>query len=202
MEMYTFRDLLKANKKSIDGPTKRIAIIGNCATQFISQTIEGYAKLSGINLSVYDADYNQIDAQLLDPSSETYKYQPDSILLWICTDKIYEEFLDLDLYSRQQFAEEYIHKIERYWGLIANNSNAHILQPNFTEIDDKVIGQYSAKTDPTFTYQIRKLNYLLEEAAAKNPRVYFVDLLAIQIDMGRELYYSPKLYYSSLPISI
>ena len=68
---------------------------------------------------------------------------------------------------------------------------------NFTEIDDKVLGQYSCKVESTFAYQIRKLNYLLQEAALKNNKVFPVDLLSIQHDVGREKYFNAPLYYNA-----
>lgn len=113
--MYSFRELQKARKKSIEGKEIKLAVLGNCATQFFSEAVEGFAKLSGINLSVYDADYNQIDGQLLDPSSEVFSFKPRLILLWLCTEKLYEEYLDIYLSERSNFAETYIRKIEGFW---------------------------------------------------------------------------------------
>lgn len=195
--MYSFRELQKAKKKQVEGKENRLAVLGNCATQFFSDAIEGFARLSDINLVVYDADYNQIDAQLLDPFSEVYEFNPDEILIWLASEKIYEDFLREDLDGRKTFAEQYIDKIEDYWKLISKNSSARIIQMNFTEIDDKVLGQYSCKVESTFTYQIRKLNYLLQEAAMKNNMVFPVDLLSIQLDVGREKFFNAPLYYNA-----
>ncbi len=194
--MYTFRDLRKAAKKSeIDGQKVKIAVLGNCATQFLATSISGCAKLNGINIEVFDADYNQIDAQLLDPLSEVYLFQPESIVLWLATDKLYEEFLDMSLSERKDFAEGYLSKIKGYWTLIERNSHARILQMNMTEISDKVLGEYSCKVESTFTYQIRKLNFLLQDAMAQDQNVYPIDLLSIQIQLGREIFYDAPLYY-------
>lgn len=195
--MYSFRELKKMSKKSVEGKEIKLAVLGNCATQFFSAAIQGYAKLSGINLNVYDADYNQIDAQLLDPSSEVFEFKPDNILLWLSTDKIYEEFLDTPISLRKNFAETYMEKLEHYWELIARNSHARILQPNFTEIDDKALGQYSSKIEAAFIYQIRKLNFLLQESMAKRNNLYPVDLLAVQIQVGQTQFYDAALYYNA-----
>jgi len=195
--MYSFRELQKARKIKINDKEIRISVLGNCATQFFSEAIEGYGKLSGINISVFDADYDQIDAQLLNPSSEVYSFNPDAILLWLSTDRLYEKFLDEELSNRNAFADDYMAKIERYWGLITQNSNARIIQMNFTEIDDKALGQYSCKVDSSFIYQIRKLNYILQEAMEKNNHVYPVDALAVQINLGRDAVFSAPLYYNA-----
>ena len=188
--MYSFRELQKAKKKNIEGKEARLAVLGNCATQFLSDAIEGYGKLEGINICVFDTDYNQIDSQLLDVESEVFSFKPDYILLWLGTEKLYEEFLSIDYVRRNTFAEEYMRRIKNYWRLILDNSSARILQMNFPEIEDNVIGQYSCKVDSTFIYQIRKLNYLLEESEKKDNNVFSIDSLAIQISLGRNEYFN------------
>ena len=104
--MYRFRELAKAAKKETEGKEFSLAVLGNVATQFLAQAIKGYAHLTGLNLKVFDADYNQIEAQLLDPASETYGFKPDYILLYLSTDKLYEEFMGLDDKGRGSFAED------------------------------------------------------------------------------------------------
>lgn len=201
--MYSIRELQKACKINIDGQENRIAILGNCATQVFSDAIEGYGKLSGINILVYDADYNQIDEQLIDCNSEVFKFRPKQILLWLCTEKIYEEYLDIGYQERNGFAESYLTKIEQYWNYIHRYSEASIIQLNFTEIDDKALGHFSCKAETSFVYQIRKLNYLLQDAASKNNQVYLVDALAVQIDLGRNNYFSAQLYYNAkMPVAM
>ena len=196
--MYTFKELRKSSKKSIGGGTDlRVAILGNCATQFFATALRGCAALEKLSVNVFDADYNQIDAQLLDKNSEVYAFQPDNIILWLATDKLYEEFLDMPFEQREDFASYYMSKIQQYWHLILKNSKAHIIQFNFSELDDKVLGSYSCKVTSTFSYQIRKLNYLLQEAMAGETNVYPVDLLAVQIRLGEEFFYNAPLYYNA-----
>lgn len=209
--MYTFRDLRKAAKLNINEqnagnqntPSFKLAILGNCATQFLATSVEGYAKLESINIDVFDADFNQIDMQLLDQNSETYSFGPDAILLWLSTDKLYEEFLDMSLDMRSSFAIETMDRLERYWDLIRQNIHCRILQPNFTEIDDKSLGNYSAKAPNTFSYQIRKLNFLLQEKLSIRNDVYPLDFLSVQIQLGQKEYYDAALYYNAkVPVAL
>ena len=200
--MYSFRELQKACRLKVEGPEEKVAVLGNCATQFFAAAIEGLGKLNGLNLSVCDADYNQIDAQLLDPASEVYAFHPDEIVLWLCTEKLYEEFLDIPFPERNRFAECILEKLEHWWDLIAAHSGARIIQMNFTEIDDKAAGQLSCKVDSAFVFQLRKLNFLLQEAERKNSSVFPADLLAVQNRIGRKSFFSAPLYYSSkMPVS-
>ena len=195
--MYSFKELKKAAKLSVAAKEMKLAVVGNCATQFFSKSIQGYAKLLGMNLNVYDTDYNQIDVQLLDQNSEVYRFSPDNILIWLATDKLYEEFLDMELQARESFAQGVIDKLNFWWDLVEKNSKARIIQPNFTEIDDKALGSYSCKVETSFIYQIRKLNFLLQNEIIKRKSVYPVDFLAVQIRQGLNLFYDPSLYYNA-----
>lgn len=195
--MYSFRDLQKMCRKTVQGKENRLAVLGTCATQFFSMAVEGYAKLQGLNLTVFDADYNQIDAQLIDPASDVYSFAAEEILLWLGTEKIYEEFLDMDMSARSRFAQTQLQKIERYWELISSRSNARIMQMNFPEIDDKVLGEYSCKVETTFSFQLRKLNYLLQDAAKQNARVCIVDILSVQLRLGSRVFFNAPLYYNA-----
>lgn len=201
--MTTFRELQKACKLTVEGTPVKLAVLGNVATQFLSVAIEGAGKIRGLNLSVLDADYDQIDAQLLDPASEVCAAKPDAVLLYLASDRLYEDYLDLPFEEKASFADVIMERVTRYWALIAQNTKARILMMNFTEIDDKGLGQYSARAAISFAYQIRKLNALLQEAMTMHAEVFPVDLAAIQNRMGRDAFYDARLYYSSkMPVAL
>lgn len=201
--MYSFNELKKACKLEVGSKVIKLAVLGNVSTQFLSKGIEGFGKLQNLNMQIFDADYNQIEEQLIDSDSEVYSFKPDYILLFFSTEKLYEEYLAEEKDSRKYFAGKYLEKIKNCWGYIEKNSDAKILQMNFTEIDDKIVGQLSLKVDTTFLYQIRKLDYLLNEEMEKNSKVYPVDLKSIQIDLGRNQFFDSALYFASkMSISI
>ncbi|MBQ9607574.1 MAG: FkbH domain-containing protein, partial [Lachnospiraceae bacterium] len=195
--MYRFRELAKAAKKETEGKEYRLAVLGNCATQFLAQTISGYAHLESMNLKVHDADYNQIEAQLIDPGSETYGFDPDYILLYLAPDKLYEEFMELKADERSGFADSVMQRLSSFWDMISGRSKAEILQMGFSEIDDRAFGNFGNRISISFNYQLRKLNWLLEEAESKRAGIYPVDLLSIQISLGNERFYDPVLYYNA-----
>lgn len=195
--MYTFHEIKKAAKHGQTDTGMKIAVLGNSSTQFLSLAIKGYAELEGVPVRVFDADYNQIDAQLIDTSSEVYGFAPDCILLYLSTEKLYEEFLDLSIVERADFASRMMSKIEGWWNMIDANGHCRIIQPDLTEIEDNALGQYSLKVENSFTYQIRKLNFLLEERMAQRSDVYPVDLLSLQIRLGKHVYFDGSLYYNA-----
>ena len=195
--MYSFQELKRAAKAPPAGTAYRLAVLGNSATQMLSTAIKGYGALRGIPLKVLDVDYNQIDQQLLDPQSETYRFAPNGVLLYLASEKLYEEFMDMLSSQRPRFAELYRDKLLRYWELIDRHCGCDILQFGFVEIEDRAFGNYSCKMETSFTYQMRKLGYLMQEEESRHGNIYPVDLSAIQNRIGRGAFFSRHMYYAS-----
>ena len=157
----------------------------------------------GLGLSVLDADYNQIDAQVMDPGSELYRFAPNAVLIQMCTEKLYEAFCAAPLNCRSSFAEDTYARIVRIWEQMNTNIAATILQCNFPLMDDGVFGQFGSKTADAFLFQQRKLNFLLMQGCQDVKNVYLIDLDSIQATVGRKAFSDPKLYYiAKMPISV
>ena len=93
MEKISFVELKKNAKKDMKNFKKyKIAILGNCSTQHLSTALKGYGYKEGYNLDIFDADYNQIDAQVMDDNSELYNHAPNSILIYMSTEILFENF--------------------------------------------------------------------------------------------------------------
>ena len=197
-----FAELEKNCKKSTDTCTDfySLAILGNCATQHLAKAIKGYAYEEKIALTVFDADYNQIDAQVMDDSSELYQMTPDFTLFWLCTEKLYEAFCQST--NRSDFANQIIMYLEGYWNRVNQQYKTTILQFNFTQIDDRIFGNYGNKTQDSFLFQIRKLNYLLMEKCTQYKNVFIIDIEYLQQIYGEDGIKENKMYYiAKMPLS-
>lgn len=180
----------------------KAAILGNCATQHMATALRGYAYEMGINLEVFDADYNQIEAQVMDSESELFSFAPDFVLLFMCTEKIYDTFCSTKQEEKKHFADDMIIKIRSYMDKINLQINTNILQFNFVQQDDGVFGNFANQTEDSFLFQLRKLNYLLMQEAQVLKNYFIVDLDQLQSIYGSEQLHSDKLYYvAKMPIS-
>ncbi len=204
MADITFKQLKKlARAETSAFPQYKLAILGDCATQHLATALRGYGAYAGLGLSVFDADYNQIDAQVMDPGSELYAFAPNAVLIQMCTEKLYEAFCAASLDRRAAFAEDTFRRIRRIWEQIGANLPVTIAQCNFPLMDDGAFGQYGNKTADSFLFQQRKLNYLLMEGCQEVKNVCLIDLDALQASLGRSVFSDPKLYYiAKMPISM
>lgn len=206
--MKTYSELEKISKKSdMTGlPVTRLSILGDCATQHLSRAVRGAGYEEGIAVEIWEADYNQIELQLVDGQSPLYESRPDLVLLMLCHQKLYEAFCHTPEAERPLFADRMAERITGYWELAASHCEARILQSNFMLVNDAVFGNYANKTAHSYVYQVRKLNVLLMQAAAESAigkRVSIVDMDLIQQRYGAEAMQDDRTYYvGKLPVAV
>ncbi len=204
MTQITFQQLKKLSKTDASAlPQYSLAVLGDCATQHLATALRGYGVSVGMRLNVFDADYDQIDAQVMAPDSELYRFAPQGVLLQMCTEKLQEAFYDRPPEARASFAEDTYARIRQIWSRIGSRIPATVLQCNFPLIDDGVFGQFGNKTEQSFLFQQRKLNYLLMQGCQEAKNTFLIDLDALQTALGRSTFADPKLYYvAKMPISL
>lgn len=203
MKSLSYLQLKKNCARTPETPDgTRFALLGDCATQLLATAIRGYALEMNLPLRVFEADYDQIDAQLMDTGSEFYAFAPETVLLYRCTEKLYERFVRTPLDARAAFAETEIEKIRAEWARVQHGTKADILFFAFLPMDDGVFGSYALREGSAFPYQLLKLNYLLAEAACEAGNVRLIDLEPIRAHMGYDAFHDPKLYaIAKMPIS-
>lgn len=195
--MSDFRTLQKNSRKECDGAKVSVCIMGDVATQFLAQAVKGYGYECNLNLNVIDIDYNQIDMQTMDADSELYESKSDYVLIYMSVEKLYEKFCHTDISLRDKFAEMQVEYIKEVHNRINSNVNTKILQFNFIEINDGVFGSYGNKVPVSFIYQIKKLNYLLNEYAATAKNVFIIDLSSLAVKYGYDFILNEKYFYSA-----
>lgn len=194
--LKSYKQLEASSKKTNrDFPVLRLAVLGDCSTQHLTKAIKGYAYDQGMFLETFDADYNQIDEQVIDETSELYAFQPNVVLIDMCSEMLYEKYCHTPPTEREGFAERMCQQIESHWKLVHARTNAKVLQFNFVEYDDRIFGNYASKVSASFISQLRKLNYLMMEGFQNHAYVFPVDVSSIQNVYGRKAFFDEKLYY-------
>lgn len=195
MSMPTFVTLKKNLKKDMSAfPAVRIAVAGDCATQHIAAALRGWGYEAKLRYELFDADYDQIDAQTMDPASELYAHRPAWIVLANCTDRLYEAYCAYPVGERSRFADTMRDRLVVVWQRIAASCAARVLQFNFPAWDDRVFGDFGAKTPESFSFQLRRLNFLLAQSCAEHKNVFLVDIDGMQSRLGESAVRDAKMY--------
>ncbi len=196
--MKDFLQLKKNIKKDFSKfKTIKVAVLGDTATQFLTQALKGLGYEHGLDLDIWEADFNQIERQVYDTSSELYDFRPEYVIVFQSSHKLLGKYNKLSPDEYALLATNEISSIETICTTLTNNLDAKIIYYNYTEIDDAIFGNHANKTEPSFLYQLRKLNFNLMELASKNPNLYLCDISSIQNQVGKPNMFQPALYINT-----
>lgn len=195
--MLQYKELKKKLKTIPEGlPTCKVALLGDTATQFLATAIRGIGLERGYNVNLYEAEYNQIERQFLDPTSELYEFDADYIVLFQSTHKLAESHSLLSVEQQVMIADDRLSFIST----ICTNptfANKKIICLNYPEIEDTVFGSYATKVTSSLTYQIRKLNIGLMNLSQEYANLFICDIAGLQNKLGRDFMFAPNVYVST-----
>ncbi|MGY4537057.1 FkbH-like protein [Mucilaginibacter sp. UYNi724] len=191
--MLLFSDLKKNLKKDTTGSTPvKVALLADSASQLMNTAIRGYAIELGLNMEMYEADYNQIEQQVYNPTSELYAFEPAYVIIIRSTEHLLHSFYKQD--NRAGFAEQIIAKTGDLYSSLSQRLKAQVIINSYIEINDQVFGSYAAKTQTSFLYQLRKINLGIMDLSGENPGIHITDLASIAAFKGYEHSFDTKMY--------
>ena len=175
----------------------KVAILGDTATQFLTHAIKGLGFDHGYNLKILEADFDQIERQVYDLSSELYAFDPEIVILFQSAHKLLGKYNKMQTDQHALLASNELTAIDTIYTNLTDNLDAKVICYNYTEIDDAVFGNYANKTESSFLFQLRKLNFELMSFASKNPNLYLCDLSSIQNLVGKVTVFQPHIYINT-----
>lgn len=196
--MKDFLQLKKNLKKDFSNlKMLKIAVLGDTATQFLIQALRGLGYDNGFNFEIWEADFNQIERQVFDLSSELYEFKPEIVIVFQSSHKLLGKYNKIKPEQHSLFASNELEGIENIYSSLTGNLNAKVIYYNYTEIDDSIFGNYANKTESSFLFQLRKLNYELMVFASNNANLYLCDLSSIQNQVGKDNFFQTSIYINT-----
>ena len=172
--MVLFNQLQKNLKKDFSGlKTIKVAILGDTATQFLTQALKGIGYDNGVNLEIWEADFNQIERQVYDLSSKLYEFNPEIVIVFQSSHKLLGKYNKIKPDQHLLFASNELDAIENIYSNLTSNLDAKVIYYNYTEIDDSIFGNYANKTESSFLFQLRKLNYEFNTKSSWKVKLFF-----------------------------
>jgi FkbH-like protein len=193
-----FTALKKNLKKEFSGLTLvNVALLGDSATQLLAQAIQAYGYELGIKFDVWEADYDQVERQILDISSDLYKLNPEFVIIFQSSQKLVKKFQRTAKDQRVGFATSRLDEVRNYYSTLKSHTKAKIIYFNYAELNDSVFGSYSNKTESSFVYQLRKINFGLMDLAIACKDLFICDYNLLNATFGHTNNFDPKMYYSA-----
>lgn len=192
--MKTFQELKRNLKKDLGTlQSVKVALLGDSATQFLATAVRGMAVDHKCNYEFFEADFNQIEMQIENPTSELHEFAPEYIIVFQSSHKLLETYSLLSPNKRLELFDDRLDFVKK----ITSKLDAHIIYFNYSEIDDSVFGSYSNSVKDSFLFQLRKLNVSLMEIACDDSHFHICDLSSIQNKFGRDLVYPASIYMTT-----
>lgn len=155
--------------------------------------IRGIGIERGYNIDLFEADFNQIERQFLDPTSEINTLDFEFIVVCQSTHKLLSNFNLKEKESQNNLADERLKFIK----LICNSVDSKIIYFNYPVIDDCVFGSYANNVQSSFTYQTRKINFELMNLSQQFSNLFVCDIAALQNKFGRNFMFDTSVYVNA-----
>lgn len=192
--MLTFRELKRNLKRDVGAlPAIKVSLLGDSATQFLATAIKGTGVERGYDIDLFEAEYNQVERQVLDSKSELYLHDAKYTVVFQSTHKLMERYAMMSIDEHIRMADDRLDFIKT----ICAQVPGHIIYYNYPEIEDIVFGSYANKVRTSFTYQLRKLNYELMNLAQEYPNLFICDIAGLQNKFGRDIMFDSTVYVST-----
>jgi len=195
--MQPFKQLRKNCKNCVvaEGAPK-MALVGDTATQFLATALRGEAISRGYAINLFEAEYNQVERQFLDPSSELFAFDAEYIVLFQSTHKLGEHHSLLSEAEQKLVAD---HRLDFVASVCETPQLAgkKLICMNYPEIEDTVFGSYANQVESSLTWQVRKLNYGLMQLARDHANLFVCDIAGVQNKIGRDRMFASNVYVST-----
>lgn len=192
--MKIFKELKRNLKKDVyDLPTLKVSLLGDTSTQFLAVAIKGEGIERGYNIDLFEAEYNQVERQVLTPTSDLYAHDAKYTIVFQSTHKLLEQYSLMPASDWSTLADQRLNFIRT----ICENVEGKIIYYNYPEIEDTVFGSYANKVASSFTFQVRKLNFELMNLAQEFPNLFICDIAGIQNKFGRDFMFDSTVYVST-----
>ena len=175
------------------GPRLKVALLGDVSTQHLLPLLRVLFSRSGTEAEIYEAGYDTIELEALDPAARLYAFAPDVVVILQSVGKLKPRYYSLKG-GRSAFVEAEASRAEATWQAIRARSLAPIVQSTFVVPYERPFGNYGAVVGDTLQASVAELNRELGRRAQRNPGVLLNDLDYLSAWVGRRHFIDEKLW--------
>jgi FkbH-like protein len=175
-------------------PKARIAVIGSYSAQHLVLVLKYLLYLKGINVEIYEGDYNSINAEVLNNDSELYRFGPEYVLIlpYYTDIKNFPPLLGAEAAVKQAL-EENMSYFYQLWNNLRRLPGVQILQSNIVTPNFRQLGNFEGNAAYSQESFLRLVNYNLIKIKPGN--VTIVDLEYIASDVGKSNWFDYTNYF-------
>ncbi|MFZ1527863.1 MAG: HAD-IIIC family phosphatase [Ferruginibacter sp.] len=195
----SFNELKRNARKDLAGLKEiKLSLLGDSSTQMLNIALKGMAVEYGYKLTIWEADYDQLDLQIFDEGSELYQSEPDIVFIFRSFKKFQKSFYKKNIEAKPGFHKYFLEEINGQYNRIKEKfPKCKVIYGNIPEENDGIFGNYSNKTAHSLLYQVRKVNTGLMELSMELKDLFPCDVAALFAQHGRSFSHSEAVYINS-----
>jgi FkbH-like protein len=186
---------LAKNPVTTSSVSQRVALLADTSSQILAGALIGIAKWRGFRFDIYEADFDQIDLDILNPNSALHAFAPETAILYLASEPLASKFSALQIPQRACLAVDFLQRISGLHAVLSSRGCQTICF-NLSDPGDGVFGHYANKVSSSLTYQIRSINCGLMRLAEASADFHVYDLARLQTQLGSAIT-DPKLFCSA-----
>jgi predicted enzyme involved in methoxymalonyl-ACP biosynthesis len=175
------------------GAKLKVAILADVSTQHLTPLLRVLFANNGVNALIYEAGFDTVEVETLNPSSELYAFEPQVIVILQSIMKLKNSFYHA-FGNRGAFVQTKADGIEAVWNAIRPRSQAVILQSTFVLPYERPFGNFGRTVENDLGGAVSELNREICLRARKRPSVLINDVDYIAGWVGRRHFIDEKLW--------
>lgn len=161
------------------GSKTKLAVLGGFTTTQLTKMIELHLVAGGIQADIYEADYGVFRQEILDPSSETYRFRPQIVFIatswrdlggWPPVTSDYESLQQ----SVQNEVDEWLH----LWTTLNQRLGCQIVQNNFETPPWRQFANHETRQFGSMHRYIAAVNQAFQDRSPTFVTIHDVDYLS------------------------
>lgn len=170
--------------------TTRVALAGSYTTAQLASFLKLAALRRGLGLEIYEAGFDLYTQEILDPSSDLYRFAPDYVLI-----VPHEGAIPFPTFSGEPDAtvEAEARRWEQLWRAVQEHSSARVVQHNIVSRPDSPWGHVAARLPGSRDEMLRALNTQLAQRAGDD--VIIVDCDRIAGAIGKDRWFDDRYFH-------
>lgn len=169
--------------------TVRLSLLATHTTDFLAELLPVAALSCGIDLTLHQVPYGQVEAELLDPAGSLRAARPDYVLL--CGT---EHDLGLGTAPPDDVVGAAVDRWSGLWKRVRDNVGARVVQCLFAAPDVDARASSAGYDDDTDTAVVARLNAELVRVSGES--VLFVDCDRLAAQAGRDVWHDPRHWHT------
>jgi FkbH-like protein len=189
-----FNAARRLTENTLGYPEVRVAVLGDSTTSQLVQVLRSVLYKRGLFARVYEAGFNVIDQEVIDPSSGLYQFAPDYVLLNVTRQGLRERYYG-GSGPKDAFAAETCAAIEGWWTAISSRATCRIIQNLYELPLDRPYGNFTVRVENSFLSTVAEINRRLIASAGKTPNVWLNDIEYLSAAAGKAHWSDEKLWF-------